>query len=124
MTVTADLVNPGAEDAQVTAALSLPPGIRQVSSNAAGSVHISATEGWSQLRWEIEAAEPMTADMVLELKAIDGSPVAHQSLRMLFLPPVEVSSPPDIPEPVPAPASVLVAHIIVRYGKRTSRRCG
>ena len=77
-------------------------------SNVAKPLRIKSSQGWSRLTWSLEAAEPMAADMVLELKAMDGSPVAHQSLRMLFLPPVERSSPPYIPEPVPAPTSMLV----------------
>lgn len=106
--VSADLENLGAADVEVGATLSLPAGVRVVQSNVAKPLRISSSDGWSRLTWSLEAAAPMTADMVLELKASDGSSVAHQALRMLFLPPVEQSSPSYIPEPVPAPTSMLI----------------
>ena len=106
--VSADLEGLGAEDVELDVTLSLPAGVRAVQSTVAKPLRIKSSEGWSRLTWSLEAAEPMAADMVLELKAMDGSPVAHQSLRMLFLPPVEKFSPPYIPEPVPAPTSMLV----------------
>ena len=106
--VSADLENLGAEDIELDVTLSLPAGVRAVKSNVAKPLRINSSEGWSRLTWSLEAAEPMAADMVLELKAMNGSPVAYQPLRMLFLPPVEKSTPPYIPEPVPAPTSMLV----------------
>ena len=106
--VSADLENLGAEDVELAVRLSLPPGIRVVKSNATDRVRISAADGWSRLTWSLEADAPMTADLALELKAADGSPVAHQPLRMLFLPPVEKSTPPYIPEPKPVPTDRLI----------------
>ncbi len=106
--VSADLESLGAADTELDVTLSLPVGVRAVQSNVVTPLRIKSSEGGSRLTWSLEAAEPMAADLVLELKALDGSPVAHQSLRMLFLPPVEKTSPPYIPEPVPAPTSMLV----------------
>ena len=60
------------------------------------------------MTWELESEQPMTANMVLELKATDGSPLAHQSLRMLFLPPMEIAAPPYIPAPVPVSTPILI----------------
>ena len=107
-TVSADLANLGAEDIELAVTVSLPPGIRVLESNATNPVRISAAEGWSRPTWSLEAAEPTTADIVLELRATNGSPVTHQPLRMLFLPPVEKTAPPYIPEPMPAPTSMLI----------------
>ena len=106
--VSADLENLGAEDVELGVRLSLPPGIRVVKSNATDRVRISAADGWSRLTWDLEADAPMTADLTLELKTADGSPVALQPLRMLFLPPVEKSTPPYIPEPKPVPTDRLI----------------
>jgi hypothetical protein len=106
--VSADLESLGAEDLELDVTLSLPAGVRVVRSNVAKPLRIKSSEGWMRLTWSLEAAEPMAADMVVTLKAMDGSPVAQQSLRMLFLPPVEQFSPPYIPAPVPAPTSMLV----------------
>ncbi len=99
---------PGAEDLELDVTLSLPAGVGVVKSNVAKPLRINSSEGWSRLTWSLEAAEPLAADMVLELKAMNGGHIAHQPLRMLFLPPVEDSRPPYIPEPVPAPTSMLV----------------
>ncbi|MBM4088797.1 MAG: hypothetical protein FJ276_05110 [Planctomycetes bacterium] len=106
--ISADLDHLGAEDVEAAVRLSLPPGIRVVESNATDRVRFSAADGCSRLTWRLEADEPMTADLVLELKAADGSPVAHQPLRMLFLPPVEKSTPLYIPEPKPVPTDRLI----------------
>ncbi len=106
--ISADLVNQGDADVQLTAALVLPPGIRVVSSNAPNPVRVSAADAWVRLTWELEAAEPAVADLALELKARDGRLVARQPLRMLFLPPLEVTKPAYIPEPVPIRAPTLI----------------
>jgi hypothetical protein len=106
--VSADFEHRGAEDVELGVRLSLPPGIRVVKSNATDRVRISAVDGCARLTWDLEADAPMTADLALELKASDGSPVAHQPLRMLFLPPVEKSTPPYIPEPKPVPTDRLI----------------
>jgi hypothetical protein len=106
--VSADLENWGAEDAELAVRLSLPPGIRLVKSDMTDRVRIPAEDGWLRLTWNLEADTPMTAELSLDLKAADGTPIAHQPLRMLFLPPVEKSSPPYIPEPKPAPTDRLV----------------
>lgn len=106
--ISADLENLGAEDLELDVKLSLPNGVRVVSSNVTQPVRVLSSEGRARLTWSLEAAEAMSADMVLELKAMNGGAVAHQPLRMLFLPPVEKSTPPYLPEPVPAPTSMLV----------------
>jgi hypothetical protein len=106
--VSADLENLGTEDVDLDVTLSLPDGVRLVTSNATKPVSVRPSEGWSRLTWTLESAEAMAADLVLELKTTNGAPVAQQSLRMLFLPPVEESSPPYIPEPEAAPTSMLV----------------
>ncbi len=106
--VSADLENLGAGDADLSVRLSLPPGLRAVKSNAADRVRVGAADGWSRLAWSLEADTPMTAEMALELKSADGNVVAHQPLRMLFLPAMEKSAPPYIPEPNPVPTDRLV----------------
>ena len=107
--VSADLEHRGAEeDVELAVHLSLPPGIRVVKSNATNRARISAADGWSRLTWSLEADAPMTADLALELKAADGSPVARQPLRMLFLPPADKSAPPYIPVPKPVPTDRLI----------------
>lgn len=106
--VSADLANLGDTDIELAVTLSLPPGIRVVQSNTATPVRIRLAEGGSRLTWGLEAAAPMTADMVLKITGTNGSPVAHQPLRMLFLPPVEMTTPPYIPEPAPVSTSMLI----------------
>lgn len=108
VSVSADLENSGPEDVELAATLSLPAGVRAVQSNVTQPLRITSADGWSRLTWRLEATEPLAADMVLELKTSDGTPVAHQPLRMLFLPPVEKTSPPYIPEPEPVPTSMLI----------------
>ena len=106
--VSAVLDHLNAEDVDVAVSLSLPPGVRVVQSNG-GNIHrLRAAESRSRLTWKLEADAPMTADLRLDLKTADGSPIAHEPLRMLFLPPLEKFAPAYIPEPVPAPTSMLV----------------
>jgi len=106
--VSAVLDHLNAEDADVAVSLSLPAGVRVVQSNTGDTHRLRAAESRSRLTWKLEADSPLTADLRLDLKATDGSPLAHERLQMLFLPPVEEFLPSYIPEPVPAPTSMLV----------------
>jgi len=108
VSVSAVLDHLGAEDADLAVSLSLPPGVRLVQSSVGHTLRLRAAESCSRLTWKLEAEAPMTADLRLDLAAVDGSPVAHEPLRMLFLPPLERSAPPYIPAPVPAPTTMLV----------------
>jgi hypothetical protein len=106
--VSADLVHAGASDTELAISLALPPGVRVVEQEVPRTLRISAADGGARLTWRLEADGPMDADLVLEVKAANGVSVARQTLRMLFLPPLKVSSPAYIPEPELAPVSMLV----------------
>lgn len=106
--VSAELDHLNAQDVDVAVNLSLPAGVRLVESGVGATHRLRAAEGRSRLTWKVEANAPMTADLLLDFKTADGSPIAHQPLRMLFLPPMEKSSPPYIPEPRPVPTDRLI----------------
>jgi len=106
--VSAELDHLNVEDVDVAVSLSLPPGVRVVESEVGGTHRLRAAEARSRLTWKIEAEAAMTADLRLDFKATDGSPLAHEPLRMLFLPPMEKSEPPYIPEPKPVPTDRLI----------------
>jgi hypothetical protein len=108
VTVSADLENVGDADVELALSLVLPSGVRVVESDAPRVLRLSAEDGWVRLTWKLVAAEPVAADLLLEVKTASGSPVASQPLRMLFLPPVDATSPAYIPEPEPVPTSMLV----------------
>ena len=107
-TISADIDHLNTEDADVEATVSLPPGVRLVESSATRMHRLRAAEGRSRLTWSVEADAALTAQLVLDVRAKDGSPVARETLRMLFLPPLEATASSSIPEPVPARTDRLI----------------
>jgi len=96
-------------DVDVSVKLTLPPGVRHVNPASGAITHrLAAAEGRSRLTWEIEADAATTADLRLDVEAVDGSPVIHAGLRMLFLPTVKAAASGSIPEPVPVVAERLI----------------
>jgi len=106
--VSAVLDHLNTEDVDVAVSLSLPPGVRVVQSNVGNIHHLRAAESRSRLTWKLEANAPMAADLRLDLKTADGIPIVYEPLQMLFLPPLETSAPPYIPEPKPVATDRLV----------------
>jgi hypothetical protein len=106
--ISAEIDHLNVEDVDVTVSLSLPPGVRVVRGPDRPVHRLRAAASHTRLTWNIEADAATTADLRLDVKAVDGGPVAHELLRMLFLPSVEPFSPSYIPEPVPVAADRLV----------------
>ena len=105
--VSADIINLGDADGVVTAALSLPEGVRVLRTNAGRAIRLGSSDGEEHLTWELEASAPMSGELKLELAA-GGKTMARQSLAMQFLPAVEMRKLPYIPEPKPVSTEMLL----------------
>jgi hypothetical protein len=103
-----DIDHLNAEDVDIEVALSTPSGVRIVQPSANRLHRVRAAEGRSRLTWSLEADAATAAEIGLDIRALDGSPVAREMLRMLFLPPLARTSPPSMPEPVPARSDRLI----------------
>ena len=108
--LTAVVVNDGPADADVTATLTLPPGVRLVAPDAPAPAHISITDGERQLRFVVEAQAGGAAEIVLDL-ATPGSPAVKQSLTIDFLPPVAAQKLDAVPPAEPVATDMLVGAI-------------
>ncbi|MGD0091755.1 MAG: LamG-like jellyroll fold domain-containing protein [Planctomycetota bacterium] len=119
--IAAVIENLGDAALDVQARLILPKGIKTVGvpqfAKIAGAQFGEMRDADTALRiegaeekkvlWEVEAEEATQGELRLEVRA-GGKSVATAALPMLFLPPVEVRKLPYIPEPIPAPTTVLV----------------
>jgi hypothetical protein len=105
--VSADVINLDDADADVTATLRPPPGVRVLRPRAERGIRLAGGDGEERLTWELEAGAALSGELQLEL-AVAGKTVARQSLGMQFLPAVERRTLPYIPEPKPVPAEMLV----------------
>lgn len=88
------------------AQLILPKGVRIVRSGSDNVVHLEVGER-RKLSWGLEAKAAMDCELGLQAKA-DGAVVANASLKMEFLPAVRQKKLVYMPEPRPAPTSILV----------------
>ncbi|MGB8852239.1 MAG: LamG-like jellyroll fold domain-containing protein [Pirellulales bacterium] len=108
--LTAVIVNDGTADAEVTATLRLPRGVRLVSTSPPAPIRISATDGEHRLQFVIEAEEDGPQDIVLELKD-PGVPVVTHSLTVTFLPARPFEKLDAVPPPQPVATDILVGAI-------------
>ncbi len=108
--LTATIVNDGPADADVTATLTLPPGVRLVAPEAPAPVRISTTDGERKLRFIVEAQAGGPAEIVIDLAA-PGSPPVKQSLTIDFLPPVAAQRLDAVPPAKPVATDMLVGAI-------------
>jgi hypothetical protein len=108
--LTAVVVNDGPADADVTATLTLPPGVRLVAPDAPAPVHVSITDGERQLQFVVEAQAGGAAEIVLDL-ATPGRPAVKQSLTIDFLPPVAAQKLDAVPPAEPVATDMLVGAI-------------
>jgi hypothetical protein len=99
VTLTARLANPGATPLTLQPTLTLPPGVTVLDPPAA--VTIDAADD-ADLTCRVQAAAAGEAELTLVAGA------AKATLRVLFLPPVEISHPDYIPPPQPAPTELLI----------------
>lgn len=108
--LTATVVNDGPADADVTATLTLPPGVRLLAPESPATVRMSITDGEHRLRFTIEAAAGGPAEIVLDLAAADG-PAVRQPLTIDFLPPVAARKLDAVPAAEPVETDMLVGAI-------------
>jgi Concanavalin A-like lectin/glucanases superfamily/Glycosyltransferase WbsX len=106
-TVSADVINLGETDADLTVTLRLPTGVRVLRTNAERSIHLTSSDGETHLTWELEASAATSGELQLELTE-NARSVAHQSLSVQFLPAVVARKLPYIPEPKPAATDMLI----------------
>ena len=78
--LTAVVVNDGATDADVTASLAMPPGVRLVTPLPPAPIRITTADGEQHLRFEVEADAAGPAEIVLELST-EGAPLVRQRRR-------------------------------------------
>lgn len=105
-TISAQFQNAGANAMTFRAQLILPKGVRIVRSGSDNVVHLEVGER-RKLSWGLEAKAAMDCELGLQAKA-DGAVVANASLKMEFLPAVRQKKLVYMPEPRPAPTSILV----------------
>jgi hypothetical protein len=108
--LTATVVNDGTSDAELTASLVLPAGVKLVSPAPQEPVRIAPTDGEHDLHVRIEAEKGGPAEIVLELAAPGAAPV-RRSLTIDFLPPVAQEKLDAVPPPRPVATDVLVGAI-------------
>lgn len=108
--LTAVVVNDGAADADVTATLVLPPGLRLVAPVAPAPIRIAPTDGEHRLQFVVEAAAGGPAEIGLDLAA-PGAASARQSLKVDLLPPLTQQKLDAVPPPQPVETDVLVGAI-------------
>ena len=108
--LTAVVVNDGMSDAEMTAVLALPPGVRLLAPAVPVPVRVTATEGERRLRFIVEAAAGGPAEIDLEL-SVAGNAVARHPLTVNFLPPRAVEQLDAVPPAKPAATDILVGAI-------------
>ena len=108
--LTAVIVNNGTVDADVTASLSLPPGLRLVAPTAPAPIRMVATEGERRLHFVVEAAAGGPAEIGLDL-SIHGTITTRHLVRVTFLPPLAIEQRDIVPSPKPVATDILVGAI-------------
>jgi hypothetical protein len=108
--LTAVVVNDGTADAEMTASLTLPPGLRQLAPAAPAPLRIAATDGEHRLEFVVEAAAGGPAEIGLEL-TVPGGATVRQSLHLSFLPPVALERLDAVPPPDRVATDMLVGAI-------------
>ena len=108
--LTAFVVNDRATDADVTASLAMPAGVRIVAPLPAAPIRITTADGEQQLRFVVEADAAGLAELVLELSTA-GSPVVRQPLTIDFLPSVDAQKLDAVPSAEPVATDMLVGAI-------------
>ena len=108
--LTAVVVNDGASDADVTATLVLPPGVRLVAPAAPTPIRIAPTDGEHRIQFVVEAAAGGPVEIGLDLTA-PGTASARQSLTVNLLPPLVPEKLDHVPPPQPVKTDVLVGAI-------------
>lgn len=104
--IRAVVANTGETPAQVLLSLTLPEGVRLIQPASPVTLSIDGGED-KELVWEVEAKEPMTYELALDVSA-NGSSLTKTSLSMNFLPAVEMRKLDYIPEPQPVRTDVLI----------------
>ncbi|MFM8415482.1 MAG: LamG-like jellyroll fold domain-containing protein, partial [Planctomycetota bacterium] len=104
------VVNDGAADAEVTASLVLPPGLRLLAPAAPTPIPIAATDGEHRLQFVVEATAGGPAEIGLELAA-PGMAAVRRPLTVNFLPPLAVEKLDAVPPPQPVATDMLVGAI-------------
>ena len=99
--VSAVIENPSNEAVQVTPELILPEGVRLLEAPEVANMLIPPVD-YHTFIWKIEASEAGAVELRLKAGA------AAATLRMRFLPPLEMKQLDYIPEPVPAASELLV----------------
>lgn len=108
--LTAFVVNDGTADADMTASLALPPGLRLVAPTTPAPIRVTATEGERRLDFVVEAAAGGSSVIGLEL-TIHGATAARQLLNVNFLPPRAAEQLDAVPPPQPVATDILVGAI-------------
>ena len=108
--LTAVVVNDGAADADVTATLLVPPGVRVLAPVRPASVRITTTDGEQRLRFEVEADAAGPIEIVLDLATADGASV-RRPLIIDFLPSVAPQTLDAVPPATPLETDMLVGAI-------------
>ena len=108
--LTATVVNDGPADADVTASLVLPAGVRLARAPAAGPIRLETSAGERPLAFAVEADQAGLAEIVLEL-ATPGGPVVRRPLTIDFLPPVAIQKLDAVPPAEPVATDMLVGAI-------------
>lgn len=106
VSLNATVENAGKRSATVQVDLLVPQGIRIAGADFTSPVLLPAG-AVRDLRWTVEAEAAGAAELRLRLAATGFAP-GTASLRIVFLPPVEVRKLPYIPEPEPAKTQVLI----------------
>jgi hypothetical protein len=104
--VIAVIDNSGSAAVALNPKLILPEGVTIVGGDAKTSVPVVGG-GEAKLVWELEAAEAMQCEILVQV-GMGGRTVATESVRMNFLPPVEIRKLPYIPEPAPIKTNILI----------------
>jgi hypothetical protein len=108
--LTAAIVNDGSIDADFTATLTLPPGMRLVEDVPANQSTITPHDGERLLQFQVETENAGPAEIVLELSCA-GMATVRESLVIDFLPPYEPQQLDAVPPPQPATTDLLVGAI-------------
>jgi hypothetical protein len=108
--LTAVVVNDGAADADVTATLVLPPGVRLAAPVTPATILIAPTDGEQRIQFVVEAIDGGPAEIGLDL-ATPGAASVQQSLKVDFLPPLTHEKLDAVPPPRPVKTDVLVGAI-------------
>ena len=105
-TIAASIGNVGDAEVELCPRLVLPGGVRLVGGNTGAPVRIAGGAEKS-LFWQIEASEAAQYELLLQIYA-GARTLATATLSMRFLPPLSISTPGYIPEPVPVQTPLLI----------------